>query len=127
MVPTFLPTWLKIVGGAVRLFLIAPAVLVMVLPNPVELPDPPAKAGIQRRLPGRLVATVAHVWLVNTDSAGKMLSASDVDHLAGVQADIHDIVQIPTTLLGPRDRLQIKRSTLPATLCGRGPPRGVGV
>ena len=122
MSPVFLLTRSKFLRSSVRSAIVAPALLVMILPNTAEPPDSSAKSGIRRRPPARAIATVDHYWLVNTDCAGKALSAADLDDLATNRARLNDAVPVTSERLGSGDQYPLKVNCLPAELCGRGPP-----
>jgi len=122
MSPVFLLTRSKFLRSSVRLSIVAPALLVMILPNTAESPDSPARSGIHRRPPARAIASVDHYWLVSTDCAGKALSAADLDELASNRARVGDAVPVTSGRLSPGDQYPRKVACLPAELCGRGPP-----
>ena len=122
MSPAFPRTRSKFLRSGLRLSVVAPALLVMILPNAAEPPDSPAKSGIRRCPPARAIATVDHYWLVNTDCVGKALSAADLDDVAGNRARLSDVVPVTMERLGPEDQYPSNVTCLPAGLCGRGPP-----
>lgn len=122
MSPAFPRIRPKLLRSSVHLSVVAPPLLVMVLPNTAETPDSLAKNGIRRCPPARAIATVDHYWLVNTDCAGKALSAADLDDLASNRARLSDVLPVTMECLSSEDQYPRNVTCLPAGLCGRGPP-----